>query len=257
MTAIHPTAIVDAGAQLGADVDIGAYSIVGPHVAIGDRTRIMPHVYLAGRTRIGSDCALFPFASIGTQTQDLKYKGAATFVAIGDRTVIREYVTINSGTAEGETTAVGSDCLLMIGCHVAHTCRVGDGVVIANGSLLAGEVTIEQQAVIGGLVGIHQFCRVGTLCMIGGCSKLTQDVPPYMLVDGNPAKVHGINRIGLERRNVSAETQSALKRAYKALYLQNLTTRAALEIIRAEIPPLPEIAHLLEFVATSKRGILK
>lgn len=257
MTRIHPTAIVAPAAQLGDGVEIGAYSIVGPQVVLGAQTRVLAHVFLDGRTTIGAACTIFPFASIGTQTQDLKYKGGQTFAAIGDRTTLREYVTVNSGTAEGDVTRVGSDCHIMAYAHVAHQCQVGNNVIISNAGTLAGHVIVEDGAIIGGLCGIHQFVRIGRQCIIGGCSKAAQDIPPYMMADGNPATIHGLNTIGLQRRGVPDEIQRRLKSAFKILYRQNLNTRQALDKIKAELPACPELEHLLAFIQASERGIAR
>lgn len=257
MTRIHPSAIVHEGARLGEDVEIGAYSIVGPQVTIGDRTRIMPQVFLDGRTTFGADCTVFPFASIGSLTQDLKYKGGETFVQIGDKTTIREYVTINSGTADGEVTRVGSGCLVMAYCHVAHGSQVGNRVIMANGASLSGDGVIEDDATIGGMTGIHQFTRIGCFAMVGGMSRITQDVPPYMLVEGNPAEARGINVIKLQRMDVSAEVQTTLKKAYKILCREGLSTRQALEKMRVELPMSPEVEYLIQFIEASQRGIIK
>jgi UDP-N-acetylglucosamine acyltransferase len=240
------------------EVEVGPYSVIGPHVRIGDRSRIHPHVVLDGWTTLGAGCAVFPFASIGGLTQDRKYKGAVTYVTIGERTTLREYVTVNSGTDEGQTTRVGSDCLILAYCHVAHGCRVGDRVTMANASALSGEVVVEDEVVIGGMAGVHQFVRIGRMAMVGGLSRLTQDVPPFLLVEGNPVAAHGINSIGLQRREVSAETQTLLKKAYRILYRENLSTRQALEKIRAELPvTAPELRHFVTFIETSERGIVK
>ncbi len=257
MTKIHPSAVVHEGAQLGVEVEIGAYSVVGPHVTLGDRTKVMPQVFLDGHTRLGAECIVFPFASIGSQTQDLKFKGGTTFVEIGDRTTLREYVTVNSGTADGEITKVGSNSLIMAYCHVAHGCKVGNRVIMANSAALSGDVLVEDDVVIGGMSGIHQFTRIGTCAMIGGMAKITQDVPPYMLVDGNPPGVHGINAIKLQRLNVVAETVAVVKKAFKILYRDGLSTRQAMERIHAELPKTPELEHLIKFIETSERGILK
>ena len=257
MTSIHPSAIVHEGAQLGVDVEIGPYSIIGPGVKIGDRTRIMPQVFLDGHTTLGPACTVFPFASIGSQTQDLKFKGGTTYVEIGANTTVREYVTINSGTADGEVTRVGSNCLIMAYCHVAHGCRVGNRVIMANQASLAGDVLVEDDAVIGGMSGVHQFVRIGGYAMVGGLVKVTQDVPPFMLVDGTPAAVFGINSVKLQRLNIPAETQGVLKKAYKILYREGLSTRQALERIRAELTLVPELERLLTFIETSQRGIIK
>ncbi len=229
MTRIHPTAIVDKRAELDSDVEIGAYSVVGAGVKIGARTLIMPHVCLDGATTFGADCKVFPFASIGAQTQDLKFKGGETFVKIGDRTTLREYVTVNSGTNEGDVTGVGSGCLIMAYCHVAHQCVVGDNVIISNATQLAGHVIVEDNAIIGGLCSIHQFVRVGRMSFIGGCSKATQDIPPYMLADGNPAEIRSINSVGLQRRGVPEEIRKNLKDAFRILYRENLSTQQALQ----------------------------
>ncbi len=257
MTTIHATAIVDPGAQLGVDVEIGAYSMVGSHVKIGDRTRVMPHVFLNGRTAIGAECAIFPFASIGTQTQDLKFKGGITHVEIGDQTTLREYVTVNAGTNEGDMTRVGSRCHIMAYSHVAHQCVIGNEVIISNATNLGGHVIVEDAAGIGGMCGVHQFIRIGTLSFIGACSKLTQDIPPYMLADGNPATARGINIVGLQRRHVTEDIRKILKDAYKILYRQNLATKQALEQIKAELPACCERDHLVAFVEASERGIAR
>lgn len=257
MTQVHPSAVVDPAAGIGENVDIGPYCVVGPNVTVGDGTRLMSHVVVDGGTTIGKDCVIFPFACLGTQTQDLKFKGAETFVEIGDKTTLREYVTVNSGTNEGEITRVGSGCHIMAYCHVAHACRVGNGVIMANCATLAGEVEVEDGAIIGGLSGVHQFCRIGSMCMVGGCTKITQDCPPYMMIDGNPATVRGLNIIGLKRRDVSLAAVGLLKDAHRLLYRQELSTSQALEQIESTVESCPEVAHLLAFVSQSKRGIIR
>jgi len=257
MTSIHPSAIVHEGAQLGAGVEIGPYSIVGAEVKLGDRTRVMPHAFLDGQTTLGSDCVVYPFASIGTQSQDRKFKGCSTFVEIGDRTTLREYVSVHSGTREGEITRVGADCLILAYCHVAHGCKVGNRVTMANASALSGEVVVEDEAVLGGMTGIHQFTRIGRLAMVGGLSRITQDVPPFMLVEGNPAAARSPNTVGMERRGLPAESVAHVKKAYRLLYREGLSTRQAVERIRAEVPSCAEIVHLLSFIEASERGIVK
>ena len=255
---IDPRAVIEDGAQIGTNVEIGAYSIIGPHVKIGDATKIHPHVVISGDTTIGQECELFPFACIGTQTQDLKFRGGHTSVAIGDRTTLREYVTVNSGTNEGECTVVGSDCHILAYCHVAHACRVGNGVIMSNGATLAGDVVVEDQAIIGGLTGVHQFCRIGRLCMVGGMTKITKDCPSFMIVDGNPAQVRGVNVIGLERRGFGPEVRNTLKKVHKILFREGLSTSQAVEKIKAEgFSGTVEIDLLLAFVESTKRGILK
>jgi UDP-N-acetylglucosamine acyltransferase len=255
MSTIHPTAVVAAGAELGADIEIGPYCVIGPNVKIGAGTRLMSHVVVEGWTTIGQGCRLFPFACVGTQTQDLKYKGGKTFVVIGDRTTLREYVTVNACTNEGDTTSVGSDCSILAYCHVAHACKVGNGVIMSNCATLAGDVHVEDMAIIGGLTGVHQFVRIGSMAMIGGCSAVRKDVPPYMLVAGNPTEVHGPNLVGLQRRGVPEETRHKLKEAYRLLYRKQLNVRDALETIRREVESCPEIEHLIDFVSKSERGI--
>jgi UDP-N-acetylglucosamine acyltransferase len=258
MTSIHASAAVHAGAQLGEGVEIGPYCVVGANVKLGAGTRLLSHVVLDGCTTIGGGSTVFPFACLGTQTQDLKYKGGKTYVEIGDSTTIREYVTVNCGTAEGEVTRVGSHCHIMAYCHVAHGCQVGDGVIMANGASLAGETIIEDQAVLGGMSGFHQFVRVGRMCMVGGMSRITQDCPPYMIVEGNPPAVYGLNSVKLERTQMAADTRKSLKDCYRILYREGLSTRQALERIRAEIPTSVEVAYLVAFFeAPSRQGVLK
>lgn len=254
---VHPSATIEDGAQLGADVEIGAYCVIGAHVSIGAGTRIHPHVVIAGDTTIGRECEIFPFACVGTQTQDLKFKGGKTSVQIGDRTTLREYVTVNSGTNAGEVTIVGDDCHILAYCHVAHACRVGNGVIMSNGATLAGDVVVEDQAIIGGLTGIHQFTRIGRLCMVGGMTKVTKDCPSFMIVDGNPARVRGVNVIGMERKNISTEARSSIKKAHRILFRGDLSTQQAVDKIRAEIEMCAELEQLLAFVESSKRGVLK
>jgi UDP-N-acetylglucosamine acyltransferase len=255
MTQIHPNAVVDRAAQLGQDVEIGPFCVVGPHVTIGDGARLMSHVVLDGHTTIGPDCRLFPFASIGTQTQDLKFKGGVTYVEIGSNTTLREYVTVNAGTEEGEVTRVGSECHVMAYCHVAHGCQVGNGVIMANGTSLAGHIVIEDFVVMGGLTGVHQFVRIGTMCIIGGMSRITQDCAPYMMVVGNPPEVKGLNSVALKRRGVAPEARRQLKRAMHILFREGLATPQALEKIAVEVEACPETDHLVAFVRDSERGL--
>ncbi|NKB23902.1 MAG: acyl-ACP--UDP-N-acetylglucosamine O-acyltransferase [Kiritimatiellae bacterium] len=255
MPQIHPTAVVSSGAQLDETVRIGAYSIIGPHVSIKKETEVMPHVFIDGYTTIGEACTIFPFASIGTQTQDLKFKGGHPNVEIGDHTTLREYVTVNTATNDGDCTHVGSKCHIMAYAHIAHDCEVGNEVIIANCGTLAGHVIIEDQAIIGGLSGIHQFVRIGRLSIIGGCSKVTKDVPPFMLTDGHPLVVRGINSVGLERRGLDKKTQRNIKTCYKILYRNKLTTKQAVERIRTEIDDGPEVKQLLSFIQSPTRGI--
>ena len=258
MATIHPTAIVDAKAQLAADVEVGPYAIIGPDIKIGAGTVVQAHAYLSGHTTIGCRCQIFPFACVGMKTQDLKYQeGDVTHVEIGDNTVLREFSTVHLGTKPGEVTKVGANCLIMAYCHIAHGCNVGNHVIMSNVATLAGEVTIEDFAIVGGMTGIHQFCRIGTHAMIGGATKVRQDCPPYMLTEtaGAETRVLGPNIVGLQRRGFSSEVRTALKEAYRLLYREGLNRSQALERIKYEIESLPEIQRLVEFYATSQRGV--
>lgn len=257
MTNVHPSAVVHPGAELGDGVDIGPYCVIGPNVRIGSGTKAMAHVFVDGWTTIGANCTIFPFASIGTQTQDLKYKGGQPRVEIGDRNTLREFVTVNAATSDGDVTRIGSDCHIMAYAHVAHDCIVGNGVIMANAATLAGHVIVEDMVGIGGLCGIHQFVRLGKLCYIGGCSKATQDIPPFMIADGTPLSMHTINSVGLKRRGVSDESQGLLKKAYKILYRENLSVSQAVEKIEKEIQLVPEVQYLVDFIKSSTRGITK
>jgi UDP-N-acetylglucosamine acyltransferase len=255
LTKIHDTAIVNPKAEVGEDVEIGPYAIVGEHVEIGDHAIIHPHAVIEGFTRIGERCEVFPGAAVGLRCQDLKYGGEKTYVRIGARTVIRECVTVNASTEEGAATVVGEDCYLMAYSHVGHNCRLGNGVIMANLASLAGHILIEDQAVLGGLVGVHQFVHVGTLSMIGGLSKVNQDVPPYSLSDGVPCSVVDINAVGLRRHGFTPETRRIIRRAFKILFKSGLATSHAVEIVTSDLPQTPEVRHLLDFIAKSERGI--
>lgn len=255
MANIHALAVVDASAQLAGDVVVGPFCVVGPGVEIGAGTVLKSHVNVEGRTRIGAGCTVWPFASIGTQTQDLKFAGGSPGVRIGDGTTLREYVTVNAATADGVDTVVGRKCHIMAYAHVAHDCVVGDEVIMANAATLAGHVTVEDQAILGGLTGVHQFVRVGRLSITGGCAKVVQDVPPFMMADGNPLAVRGINKIGLERRGVPPETVRALKEVYRMIYRRKLGVKDAVQEMKAALPDLPELSHLESFLLTSERGI--
>lgn len=257
MANIHPTAIVDPGAGVDSSAEIGPYCIVGPRVRIEQDVRLMSHVVIDGATTLGAGCTIFPFASVGAKTQDLKFEGGEPRVEIGEQTTLREYVTVNAATADGDVTRVGAHCLIMAYSHVAHDCLLGDHVIIANAGTLAGHVVMEDYSILGGLSGIHQFVRIGRSSIIGGCSKVTQDVPPFMMADGNPLEVRGLNRIGLDRREVPAERQKHLKQAYRLIYRRDLSARDAVSIIRDDLPEGPEINHLAKFVETSERGITR
>lgn len=254
---IHPLAVVAAGAELGADVEIGPFCNVGPNVRLGDRVKLRSHVNVEGHTTLGAGCEIWPFASVGGKTQDLKYKGGAPRLVVGENTAIRECATLNCATYDGGETRVGSKCLIMAYCHVAHDCIVGDRVIMANNATLAGHIEVEDDAIIGGLTAVHQFVRIGRMSIMGGCAKVIKDVPPYMMADGNPLAVFGPNKLGLERHGVTEEAQLALKNAYKIVYRTDLTVAKALERIEAELPPGPEIRSFVEFIRKSERGITK
>mgnify|MGYP000156240227 CR=1 FL=1 len=255
MSHIHPTAVIHPGARLGADCEIGPYCVVGPHVELGDGCRLHSHVVIDGHTRLGSQNEVFPFACLGKQTQDLKWNGGITRLEIGDRNTIREGATIHTATEDGHATVIGSDNHLLSYTHVAHDCVLGNRIIMSSFAGLAGHVVVEDQAVLGGYVAVHQFCRIGRLAMIGGCSKVRQDVPPFMLADGSPATTVTVNKVGLDRAGVPGETQAALRQAYKLLFREGLSVSTALARIEQELPPLPEIVHLVQFVRASQRGL--
>jgi len=258
MTKIHPTAIVDSKAVLDEDVEVGAYATVGPDVKIGAGTVVQSHAYVVGHTTLGKRCDIFPFACVGMKTQDLKYQaGDVTYVEVGDETVLREFSTLHLGTKPGEVTRVGSRCLIMAYCHIAHGCKVGNDVIMSNAATLAGEVTVEDFAIISGMTGVHQFCRIGTHAMIGGATKIRQDCPPYMVTENTGAEIRvlGPNIVGLQRRGFSAEVRAALKEAYRLIYREGLNRSQALERIKYEVADLPEVRTLVEFYATSTRGV--
>ena len=254
---IHPTAVIDPAAILGTDCDIGPYCVLGAGVRLGDRCRLHSHVVIDGATTLGSDNEIFPFACLGLKTQDLKWKGGVTHVEIGDRNVFREYVTVHSATSDGGVTRVGSDNHFLAYVHLAHDVQLGNHIVMSNVGTLAGHVIVEDHVIIGGLAAVHQFCRIGRFAMIGGCSKVVQDIPPFMMGDGNPAETRFINKVGLERNGFNAEVIKSLTQAYKILFREGLTVSNALARIVAELPSSPELDHLITFCRTSARGISK
>ncbi len=254
---IHHTAVIHPTARVGMDCVIGPYCVVGAKVQLGDRCHLHSHVVIDGRTTLGSDNDVFPFACLGLKTQDLKWKGGVTRVEIGHHNTFREYVTVHSATADGGATVVGSHNHILAYCHLAHDTQLGDHIIMSNLAALAGHVTVADHAVIGGMAAVHQFCRIGRNAMLGGCSKVVQDVPPYMMADGNPAETRTINRVGLERAGFSSETIQTLNQAYKLLFRRGLTIPNALARIESELVGGAELAHLLEFVRSSQRGISK
>ncbi len=254
---IHSTAVIHAKAQMGAGCVIGPYCVIGENVTLGDNCHLHSHVVIDGHTALGESNEIFPFASIGLKTQDLKWKGGVTRAQVGSHNTFREYVTIHSATGDGEVTTVGSHNHILAYCHIAHNVTLGDHVIMSNVATLAGHIVVEDRAVIGGLAAVHQFCRIGTMSIIGGCSKVVQDVPPYMMADGNPARTRTLNKVGLERNGVSEPAQAALKQAYKILFRERLTIPNALAKIESSLPQLPELRRLADFVRASERGISK
>ncbi len=255
---IHPTAIVHPRASIGSGVKVGAYSLIGENVRIGNGTVIESHVVVEGWSEIGERCHLFPFVSIGAPPQHLRYRGEPTRVVIGNDNMIREFVTINRATAEGGgETVLGQGNFIMAYSHIAHDCRVGNQVIMANASTLAGHIEVEDFAIVGGLVAIHQFVRVGCYAIIGGTSAVPKDVPPYMCASGNRAQLFGLNAVGLRRHHFPETTISALKQAYRIIFRSHITLTKAIEKVPAEVPDLPEIRHLLDFLKSSKRGVCR
>ncbi len=254
---IHPSALVDPEAELGEGVEVGPFSCIGGAVRIGARTRIGARVTIEGRTVIGCDNEIFTGAVIGSPTQDKKYSGGVTFLRIGDRNKIREYVTINPGTKDGTETIIGDGNLLMAYSHVAHDCILQDDTILANSATLAGHVIVEDKAIIGGLSAVHQFVRIGKLALIGGCSKVVQDVPPFMIADGHPARVFGVNNVGLDRAGFSKEEKNALRKAFKIIFRSGQTLKKALAVLEKTGILSPSLIALIEFLTSSERGICR
>lgn len=253
---IHPTAIIESGAQLGADVEIGAYAFVGATVEIGDGTRLHHHASVEGRTALGKNCEVFPYACIGGKTQDLKFKGGAPGLRIGDGNVFREYVTIHCATNDGDFTRLGSDNVLLASCHVAHDCVLGSHIVMSNSALVAGHVRIEDHVVIGGNAGIHQFCRVGAYAMLSATAKLVHDLPPYFIADGTPAKIRALNQVGLERNGLAPDQIDRVKQIHRILYRDGLNRSQALEKLAAHPQAASdEFRRVLAFAQASERGL--
>lgn len=256
-TEIHPSAVVSPKARLADGVRIGPFVVVEDDVEIGSDTEIMASAYIANGARIGSSCRIFPGAVIAMEPQDLKYANEPTTAVIGDRTTVREYATIHRGTTATGTTIIGSDNLLMAYIHVAHDCRVGNHVIISNVTQLAGHVEISDRVTLGGMVKLHQFCRVGAYCMVGAGTKIVKDVPPYVLLDGNPARIPGVNKIGLRRRGFSDELLQGISQFYKILLHSGLNTTDALAKVEEQENLSPEIREAVDFIRMSKRGIYR
>jgi UDP-N-acetylglucosamine acyltransferase len=257
MSDIHPSAIIHPDADLGEEVTIGPFAVLGEHVRVGSGTQIASHVVIEGWTQIGQHCTIAPGAVIGGAPQDMKYRGYRSFVVIGDRNIIREHVTIHRSSQEEGATIIGNDNFLMAHTHIAHDCKIGNQVVIVNYTGLSGYVEVEDRAFISGHIAIHQFVKIGFLAMISGGSRVGQDVPPFMLAEGNPMKVRGLNIVGMQRNAISPAVRLQLKRAFKILYRSNLNTTQALHRIKAELEIGEEIRRLITFIEQSSRGIYR
>jgi UDP-N-acetylglucosamine acyltransferase len=254
---VHPTAVVDPKAEIGPGTVIGPYCIVQAGVVLGAECWLQNHVTLCGPMVAGARNKFYAYSSIGQQTQDLKYAGEPTYLEIGDENTFREFVTINRSTTAAGKTRIGHRGNYLAYSHIGHDCTVGDAVVFSNNGTLAGHVQVGDHAIMGGLTAVHQFCRLGRYAITGGCSKIVQDVPPFMIADGNPAKVRGINIVGLERSGFPPETIKTIKEAFRLIYRSKFNTRQALEAIQQELPATPEITQIIEFIQTSERGIIR
>ncbi len=254
---IHSSAIIHPGAQIGAGCEIEPYCVIGEHVILGDGCKLHSHAVVDGLTKLGKGNEIFPFACLGKKTQDLKWKGGVTRLEIGDGNVFREGVTVHCATDDGHATVLGSNNLLLTHAHVAHDCVLGNHVIMSGFSALAGHVILEDHAILSGFAAVHQFVRIGKYAMVGACCPVRQDIAPFMLADGDPATPMTINKIGLERNGFSNEAITALKQAYKIIFREGLTLSSALANVESELPPLPEIQHLVQFIRASERGISK
>ena len=254
-SAVHPSALIDGSAQIGTGVSIGPFAIIGPRVTIGDRCRIGPRATLQQNVRLAADVSVGDGSILGGNPQDLKYDGEETWVEIGQGTIIREYSTINRGTAATYKTTVGARCFIMTYVHLAHDCHVGDDVVIANATQCAGHVTIHDRAILSGLNAVHQFVTIGTYAFVGGGSRVNQDIPPYVKAVGNPMELYGLNSVGLQRAGFPGDTIAALKRAYRLFFNSDLNLSQAIERARTDLPAFPEVERFLAFVESSERGV--
>ena len=254
---IHPSAIVDSKAELRAGTIVGPYCIVGSDVMLGEGCWLQHHVTLCGPMRAGRENKFYAYCSIGQQTQDLKYAGEPTYLEIGDENTFREFCTVNRSTKSDGKTRVGNRGNFLAYSHIGHDCTVGDSVVFSNNGTLAGHVEVGDHAVMGGLTAVHQFCRIGRFAITGGCSKIVQDVPPFLIADGNPAEIRGVNLVGLERACYAPESLKAIKEAFRLIYRSKLNTRQAIEAVRNQIEPREEVTHLIEFIEKSERGIIR
>ncbi len=256
-TEIHATAVIADGAEIGSDCRIGPYCIIGPHVRIDTGTHLQPHVVIDGNTRIGKDCEIFSFACLGKQTQDLKYRGGEGPLEIGDRTTIREFVTAHLPTVPESLTRIGNDCHILAYSHIAHDCLLGNHIIMSNSTHLAGHVTVEDHVVFGGLCGVHQFVKIGTMAMIGATSKVIQDIAPYALVDGNPALPVTVNKVGMQRNGLDEETVRAVVQAHRIIFRSKLSLQDAVLKLQAELAEVPQVMHIVEFIRGAERGLAR
>src|ERR1700693_846225 len=254
---IHPTAIVDPKSELGTGTVVGPYCVIGSNVVVGENCWLQHHVTLQGPMRAGAANKFYAYCSIGQQTQDLKYAGEPTYLEIGDENTFREFVTVNRSTMSDGKTRVGSRGNFLAYSHIGHDCAVGNEGVFSNNGTLAGHVQVGDNAVMGGLTAVHQFCRIGRFAITGGCSKIVQDVPPFMIADGNPAEIRGVNLVGLERKGFTPESMRWIKEAFRLIYRSKHNTHQAVEAVRKELPQNEEIMQIIEFIEQSERGIVR
>ena len=254
---IHRTAIIDPGAEIGSGTIVGPYCVIDRDVIVGADCWLQNHVTLCGPMRAGARNKFYAFCSIGQQTQDLKYQGEPTYLEVGDKNTFREFVTVNRSTTSEGKTRIGDRGHFLAYSHIGHDCTVGNEVVFSNNGTLAGHVQVDDHAVMGGLTAVHQFCRIGRFAITGGCSKIVQDVPPFMIADGNPAKIRGINLVGMERKGVPPDTVKLIKEAFRIIYRSKYNTRQAMDAIRSELPGTEEIQLIIDFIEKSERGIIR
>src|SRR6516162_3428336 len=254
---IHSTAIIDPCAKIGPRTIVGPYCVIGPDVVLGPNCWLQHHVTLCGPMKAGAKNRFYAYCSIGQQTQDLKYRGEPTYLEIGDENTFREFVTAHRSTMPEGKTRIGNRGNFLAYSHIGHDCTVGDHVIFSNNGTLGGHVQVGNHAMMGGLTAVHQFCRIGRFAITGGCSKIVQDVPPFLIADGNPAEIRGINQVGMERAGLPPESVKAIKEAFRLLYRSKLNTRQAIETVRKEIEPSQEVNQLLEFIEKSERGIVR
>src|SRR5512133_3154667 len=254
---IHPTAIIDPGAEIGAGTIVGPYCVIDPDVVLGPNCWLQHHVTLCGPMKAGTKNRFYAYCSIGQQTQDLKYRVEPTYLEIGDENTFREFVTAHRSTMSEGKTRIGNRGNFLAYSHIGHDCTVGDHVIFSNNGTLGGHVQVGDYAVMGGLTAVHQFCRIGRFAITGGCSKIVQDVPPFLIADGNPAEIRGVNLIGLERAGFTPESIKAIKEAFRLIYRSKLNTRQAIEAVRKQIEPREETTQLIEFIEKSARGIVR